>query len=56
MSKSPPVSVYRNPGILEPARYNFLGLEIVLNCPFTHGSYAFVVRVENKVHIVNMAC
>ena len=49
-----------DPGILEPgsavpAWYNFGGLEIVL-MPLYTIPYDFVVRVENKIHIVNSAC
>ena len=53
-----------DPGILEPGSAApvslvswpcFLGLEIVL-MPLYTIPYAFVVRVENKIHIVNSAC
>ena len=38
-----------------PARYNFWGLEIVL-MPLHTYHVLFLVRVENKIHIVNIAC
>ena len=43
----------KEPGGAVPARYIFVGLEIVL-IAISHISYAFVVRVDNNIHIVSL--
>ena len=37
-----------------PTRHTFFGLEI--NLMLLHTPYASIVRVENKIHIVNIDC
>ena len=46
---------FKEPGGAVPVRYNFLRSEDCFDAP-SHIPYAFVVRVENKIHIVNIAC